>query len=68
MEKGKTILTRSLKYLISLEIRSQPSQQDSQMTNQRTAAQASSQLADMSCNRPRRKVAVIGEICRRDNC
>ena len=47
-EKDKAILTRSLKYLFPLEIRSQPPQQ-SQTTNQCAVAQASSQPADMSC-------------------
>ena len=72
-EKGKTILTRSLKYLIPMEIRSQPPQQDSQLTGQRAAAkaqppaQASSQPAAKPRSRPRREAAVIGEIYRRGN-
>jgi len=39
-EKDKAILTRSLKYLFPLEIRSQPPQQDSQTTNQHAATQS----------------------------
>ena len=70
-EKGKTILTRSLKYLIPMEIRSQPPLHDSQLTDRAGAkaqppVQASSQQAAKPHSRPRRKAAVIGEICRRD--
>ena len=71
-KSGTTVLTRSLKHLISLEvkvseIRSQQPRPELEHFQESSKISDSEQV-DWSCsNRPQRTAATIGEIRRRDN-
>eukprot|EP00794_Sanderia_malayensis_P016278 gene16278-biopygen13832 len=73
-KNGKTVLKRSLKHLVPLEIRSQSSQSDTQQQQAPPQQQAPQQQqaqppapATLESSRPRRKAAVVGELIRKNN-